>query len=400
GAVATVGGRAGKLNWAVNLGADLGGASTVGATTLGSAMTAGAGGSYDLTDALRAGVEVTSRFDVADGNAWNETPVEAHLFGTYGTGSGLTATLGAGTGLVPGVGAPTFRGVLLLGYRAPGKPIVHDQDGDGLADEVDKCVTSAEDFDKWSDGDGCPEPDNDQDGMVDTMDECPDEAEDFDKFEDQEGCPDPDNDGDGILDDADKCPNEKGSAAMGGCPDRDSDGIIDSEDACPDDRGPMETDGCPDQDGDKVPDFRDLCIDVPADPRIDPKRSDGCPARVIVTKSAIQILDKIYFDTNKATIKKVSYGLLDEIAAVIQKNPDIRVIEVSGHTDTVGNDTFNLNLSQSRASAVVKYLVEKGGVDPSRLVARGYGETRPVDSNDTEAGRAMNRRVEFNILEQ
>jgi outer membrane protein OmpA-like peptidoglycan-associated protein len=232
------------------------------------------------------------------------------------------------------------------------------------------------------------------------MDECPNEAEDFDKFKDEEGCPDPDNDGDGVLDDDDRCPTVAGPKELYGCPDRDGDGFTDTEDACPDEPGTEETNGCPDRDGDRVPDSRDVCPDVPADPRIDPRRSDGCPARVIVTKSAIAILDKIYFDTNKATIKKVSFPLLDEIANVINQNPDIKLIEVGGHTDDVGDDTLNLNLSQARAAAVVKYLVDMGKVDAARLVPKGYGETKPVETNQTDAGRAMNRRVEFNILEQ
>jgi outer membrane protein OmpA-like peptidoglycan-associated protein len=203
-----------------------------------------------------------------------------------------------------------------------------------------------------------------------------------------------------VLDDEDQCPAVKGVQTLRGCPDTDADGITDADDACPTEAGPENTQGCPDRDGDRVPDGRDKCPDVPADPRIDPRRSDGCPARVIVTKNAIQILDKIYFDTNKATIKKVSFSLLDEIAKVIRDNPDIKVIEVSGHTDSQGNDATNLKLSQARAESVVKYLTTTGGIEAGRLVAKGYGETKPVDSNDTDAGRAMNRRVEFNILEQ
>jgi outer membrane protein OmpA-like peptidoglycan-associated protein len=400
GAVATLGGKTGRLGWDVNVGADLGAATTAVNTTVGSALTAGAGLSVDLADYVLAGLELNSNIDLASGGAWNEDPTEGHLYFTFGNGKGMTATLGGGTGLVPGVGAPAFRGLLLLGYRAPGKPIVHDVDGDGLLDDVDHCPNEAEDFDKWQDGDGCPEADNDKDGILDAADKCPDEAEDFDQFADEDGCPDPDNDGDGILDDADQCPIVKGVEALRGCPDRDSDGLTDTADACPDEAGPESTQGCPDRDSDRVPDSRDKCPDAPADPRIDPKRSDGCPARVIVTKNAIQILDKIYFDTNKATIKKISFSLLDEIAKVINENQDIKLIEVSGHTDSQGDDAKNMKLSQARADSVVAYLTLRGAVAPTRLTAKGFGETKPVDTNDTDDGRAMNRRVEFNILEQ
>jgi outer membrane protein OmpA-like peptidoglycan-associated protein len=400
GAVASVGGKAGILNYALNVGADLGAASSVRDVKMGSSLLTGLGFSFDVAEPVVVGLEVDSTMDLVDGSPWNETPTEAHLFATYNAGSGVTATLAGGTGLVPGVGAPAFRTVFLVGYRAPGKPPVHDLDGDGLEDDVDQCPENPEDIDQFEDKDGCPDTDNDKDGLLDTNDKCPNEAEDFDKFSDDDGCPDPDNDGDGIYDDQDQCPNVKGVQALNGCPDRDADGITDTADACPDEPGPENTQGCPDRDSDRVPDSRDKCPDVPADPRIDPRRSDGCPARVIVTKNAIQILDKIYFDTNKTTIKKVSFTLLDEIAKVINDNPDIKLIEVSGHTDSVGNDASNMKLSQGRAEAVVKHLVEIGKVDASRLTAKGYGETKPIDTNDTDAGRAMNRRVEFNILEQ
>jgi outer membrane protein OmpA-like peptidoglycan-associated protein len=382
------------------VGADLGRTATVRDTVMGSALATGAGLSVAASESFRAGLELTSNVDLSQGGDWHEDPLEGHVYGTYGTGRGMTATLGLGTGLIPGVGAPAFRGVVLVGYRNPGKPIVHDLDGDGLADDVDQCVNAPEDLDRFADTDGCPDPDNDKDGLRDAEDQCPDEAEDFDSFSDADGCPDPDNDDDGFRDDEDACPDVRGGKALRGCPDSDGDGITDAADACPQEPGPASAKGCPDRDADQVPDSRDKCPDEPADPRIDPDRSDGCPARVIVTKDAIQILDKIYFDTNKATIRKVSFPLLAEIAKVIQANPDIKLIEVGGHTDSQGNDAFNLQLSQARAEAVVFWLTTAGGVDSSRLVAKGYGETHPIDTNDDETGRAMNRRVEFNILDQ
>ena len=192
---------------------------------------------------------------------------------------------------------------------------------------------------------------------------------------------------------------EPGEAANNGCPDQDADGIIDSADECPTEPGPVETKGCPDRDSDRVPDKRDKCPDEPIPPQADPDRSDGCPARVIITKDAIEILDIVYFNTNKTSIKSVSYSLLDEVAAVIVANPDIKLIEIAGHTDSDGSDASNIKLSQGRAEAVRSYLMKKG-VDGERLVAKGYGESKPVDTNKTRAGKANNRRVEFMILEQ
>ena len=118
-----------------------------------------------------------------------------------------------------------------------------------------------------------------------------------------------------------------------------------------------------------------------------------------MTKQSIEILEMVYFETNKAVIKPVSYGLLDDVANTLNTYADIKLIEVSGHTDDVGKDETNLKLSQARSEAVMKYLVSKG-VDPTRLVARGYGETKPIDSNETAEGRAKNRRVAFTILQQ
>ena len=108
------------------------------------------------------------------------------------------------------------------------------------------------------------------------------------------------------------------------------------------------------------------------------------------------VLQNIFFDFAKATLKPESYPSLDRVVKFMQDNPDIKV-EIAGHTDNIGSDAVNLKLSRARAAAVVDYLVSKG-INPSRLVAKGYGESQPVTSNDTDEGRAQNRRVEFKIL--
>jgi outer membrane protein OmpA-like peptidoglycan-associated protein len=89
---------------------------------------------------------------------------------------------------------------------------------------------------------------------------------------------------------------------------------------------------------------------------------------------------------------------LRNVAAVLQSHPEINQVQVEGHTDDKGNDEKNLTLSQKRAEAVVEFLVEQG-IAPERLVPLGFGETQPIDTNDTAAGRQKNRRVEFNILD-
>jgi outer membrane protein OmpA-like peptidoglycan-associated protein len=317
------------------------------------------------------------------------SPMEAVLAFRAYTTPGIMMTVGAGRGLIPDYGAPQFRVFLGAAYQSEAS----DRDGDGLLDEDDNCPDEPEDKDDFEDSDGCPDPDNDRDGLVDAVDRCPNEPETRNGFEDDDGCPDEveepviaapvekDSDGDGLLDSVDKCPNEPedkdGFEDADGCPDpdNDQDGILDTADKCPNEpetiNGVDDEDGCPDQG----------------------------PTKVRITKDKIEILDKVFFETNKAVIKPVSYAILDQVATVMRHNPDITRLRVEGHTDSRGNDAFNMTLSQKRSEAVRAYLV-KQGVEEARLDARGYGETVPVADNKTAAGQAENRRVEFRILER
>jgi OOP family OmpA-OmpF porin len=249
-----------------------------------------------------------------------------------------------------------------------------DRDGDGIPDNIDKCPDSPEDFDGFQDADGCPDPDNDGDGIPDTVDKCPNEPEDKDGFQDADGCPDPDNDQDGIPDVQDQCPNDP----------EDKDGFEDA-------------DGCPDPDNDKDG-FLDKDDKCPNDPGVAP---DGCPKKynlVVVTEKKIELKQTVFFDFNKSTIKPVSFALLNEVAQAMADNPKIKV-EIGGHTDSIGDDNFNLKLSQSRAESVRLYLVKRG-IDAMRMVPKGYGENVPIADNRTAEGRAQNRRVEFLITER
>ena len=105
----------------------------------------------------------------------------------------------------------------------------------------------------------------------------------------------------------------------------------------------------------------------------------------------------IYFDFDKSTIKPESKPALEVAAKMLNENPTINV-EIQGHTDSKGSDSYNLTLSDQRAASVVTYLAQNLGIDPSRLTSRGYGETMPIATNDTDSGRGLNRRVEFKIL--
>ena len=118
---------------------------------------------------------------------------------------------------------------------------------------------------------------------------------------------------------------------------------------------------------------------------------------VRVSDDRIEILQKVQFETGSDEIRSVSYELLNEVASTLNDNPDITLVSVEGHTDTVGSASMNRRLSKGRAKSVVRYL-EDQGVDPQRLQAEGYGPDQPIADNESDVGREKNRRVEFKIL--
>jgi flagellar motor protein MotB len=202
-----------------------------------------------------------------------------------------------------------------------------------------------------------------------------------------------DSDGDGVPDDIDRCPDTPRGVKVDefGCPlDSDGDGVPDYLDKCPDTpRGvPVDQWGCPikedvtiilDSDGDGVPDDRDQCPDTPIGARVDER---GC-----------WILANVLFDYNKAIVKPQFYPILDEAIEVLKRNPQVR-IRIQGHTCDIGGPKYNMGLSQRRANAVMKYFIQKG-IAKERLSTIGFGLTKPVAPNDSEANRAKNRRVEL-----
>ncbi len=273
-------------------------------------------------------------------------------------------------------GAAGYGALVLSAGLQIHNPRARDRDHDGILDDIDACMDAPEDMDSWVDTDGCPEADNDADGLLDAAYRCANDAEDKDGFEDTDGCPDVDNDGDGVLDGADQCPSQA----------EDKDSFADA-------------DGCPDldNDGDGTNDTSDKCPMEP-ETRNGYQDKDGCPDEVPeAVKKFSGKIEGINFETGKATIKANSFTVLDSAYAVLQQFPEVRV-EVQGHTDDVGDDAKNLKLSQDRAQAVVDYFVKKG-MAADRLVAKGYGETKPMVANDSKANQALNRRVEFLLIE-
>ena len=236
-----------------------------------------------------------------------------------------------------------------------------------------------------------PPVDSDGDGFLDNSDACP-----YEPGIAPDGCPERDRDGDGFMDNQDRCPDVPG-IAPDGCPerDRDGDGFLDSVDKCPDVPG-VEPDGCPipDTDEDTFLDNVDKCIDKPEDWN-GYDDGDGCPDVVPISVPQGTIRG-IYFDLDKDTIKPKSRPVLDRAVSIFKDFDSIR-IEISGHTDSTGSVAYNRDLSQRRANAVKRYLVDNG-IAESRIETRGAGPDEPIAPNSTAAGRAKNRRIEFTIL--
>ena len=265
-----------------------------------------------------------------------------------------------------------------------GKP--KDTDMDGVPDRKDKCPDTPTGV--KVDENGCPI-DTDGDGIPDYQDKCPDVK----GLAALQGCPDAD--GDGVADADDKCPNTPAGVKVdaSGCPlDSDGDGVADYLDKCPDTPSGVKVDatGCPvDTDGDGVPDYQDKCPD-----RAGPASNKGCPEIKAEDKKVLNEATKyINFAFNKATLTTSSYAKLNQLVQIMNDYPDYS-LSIAGHTDSKGADDYNLRLSYERAAAARKYMLEKG-IPADRIEARGYGETKPIATNATAAGQALNRRVDF-----
>jgi OOP family OmpA-OmpF porin len=202
-----------------------------------------------------------------------------------------------------------------------------------------------------------------------------------------------DSDLDGVPDSMDQCPGTPRGVKVDekGCPlDHDGDGVPDYLDQCPNTPRGVKVDsvGCPlDTDGDGVYDYRDQCPNTPKGARVN---EVGC----WVLKD--EDLKNVEFDFDKWNIKPQYYSSLDHVVMILKENPGLRV-EVQGHTDSIGSDAYNQGLSEKRAMAVMKYLTGKG-IAEDRLTAVGYGESKPITSNETDEGRARNRRVQLKPL--
>ena len=236
-----------------------------------------------------------------------------------------------------------------------------------------------------------PPADTDKDGIIDSLDKCP-TVPGIEKYQ---GCPIPDTDKDGINDEEDKCPTVPGLAKYQGCPipDTDKDGINDEEDKCPTVAGVARYQGCPipDTDKDGINDEEDKCPNLAG-----VRENQGCPAITEEVKKRVDLAAKnILFVTGSAKLQSKSYKGLNDVVAIMQENPDMK-LAIDGHTDNVGSDALNQKLSDNRAAAVRAYIISKG-ISESRITSAGHGETMPIADNKTATGRQQNRRVEMTL---
>ena len=312
---------------------------------------------YQFSGSVGASVDVVGNLLASDlgnpaGGAW-----ESMVGGWYRFTDNWVARAGAGKGLSSGIGTSAFRTMVVFGYEP--EPVL-DSDADGLNDRNDRCPDEAEDFDGHEDADGCP----DEVNPVKML------------FRDPYGYPvdeltvDLENEDDG----SEASGNAKIDLLL-------TPGVWIVNATAPgfdafDDEITVE-EGQP---------YERVFVLNPNTP----------PPKVRVTRKAIRITDRIYFEVNSDTIKPESYNILNAIAKTMVAHPDVLRVRVEGHTDSRSSDGYNMKLSQERAEAVRGYLIDQG-VEESRLVAVGKGEREPLDSRETPDAWELNRRVEFLI---
>lgn len=205
-----------------------------------------------------------------------------------------------------------------------------------------------------------------------------------------------DSDGDGVYNPDDRCPNtpagtavDATGCALAGPGDADGDGVTDDIDRCPTTPAGIAVDsrGCAlDGDGDGVPDYLDKCPDSEAGAKVD---ADGC---YVELEKEVTIDLNLEFDTNSANLRTDHYPEIQRVVDFLRQYPTASAV-IEGHTDSSGAAAYNQSLSEKRAKSVRDYLVDQANVSADRLSSKGYGETRPIASNETTEGRQQNRRV-------
>jgi outer membrane protein OmpA-like peptidoglycan-associated protein len=268
-----------------------------------------------------------------------------------------------------------------------------DSDMDGVSDNKDKCPDTPAGV--AVDKNGCPL-DTDGDGVADYLDNCPTVA----GLSSLKGCPDAD--GDGVADKDDKCPDTpKGvKVDVNGCPlDQDKDGVIDSLDKSPDtpDGIDVDKDGRPvDTDGDGVADYLDKCPAVAGS-----KENNGCPVKEEAAEETMTtpdlLVEPVYFGYDKSNYLSGEKPKIDKLVKILKSNDKLKV-NLTGNADSKGTEEYNMVLTEKRIDSVVK-TIQSSGIPIDRISKeKALGETKPVATNDTPEGRALNRRVTFEVI--
>jgi outer membrane protein OmpA-like peptidoglycan-associated protein len=441
-----------KVSVSLHIGAQSGNKLQYENVTGGAQLLTAAGLSYLLTDTLALRGEV--RFDPSLNPSaypddptrpdipvnFSEAPGEAYLSARGHAGEHLYWTTGLSTAFTPGISAASLRVFAGVGFMT-GKDRSKDLDGDGFVDSLDICPEEMETYNEWKDDDGCPDElakvkfkaldangkpvsgvqviyegedlgRTNSSGLVTTSDRMPGTTAAVSASADAyapldlevaleegvqtreftlEGLPRPvravaKNQEDAPIDatlsfasgpEVMEITNlgEDGEAAFELMPGDWT--LVFAHDDYGSVRRPVAL----------APGTTEMVVDVVME-----------PAKVEVTEVEVVTLEEIFFDFDKATIKPVSMRIVEEIAATLLGNPHIKLLEVQGHTSSEGTEQYNQDLSQRRVESVVAALVERG-VERGRLTPKGYGESQPITSNDTEAGREKNRRVQFVILD-
>jgi outer membrane protein OmpA-like peptidoglycan-associated protein len=387
------------------------------------------GGGYALSDAGGVSADLAGAVTYAEGFSNSASaPLEALLGGWGRVGGSTVIRGGVGTGLTQGIGSPVFRAILGVGYEPP---LVRDTDGDGLVDSADACPEQPEDFDSWADSDGCPDPSVEvevrlvnREGEIieDAAGKLRGDAQGAEGFGAFEGMLHP---GAYRLDAS--APGYRAQDIPVTVPEQGPHVVellllpetgrmrvtvlgpddapiaaylvIDKSDRAEVGKGGVEIE--------LLPGAHELLVQAEgfalgrarADVVVDELSEVVVrleATRVAVTHDKIEILEKVYFDTGKDTIKPESYPLLDEIVGILAERQDILRVRIEGHTDERGGASSNQGLSDRRAAAVRRYLEEKG-IAAERLVSQGFGESKPVDPGHNAAAWDKNRRVEFMI---
>lgn len=303
---------------------------------LGDAINYGLGLSYEILHKMSIGSEIYGRYFYDQAT----NPLEAMLTFKSKASDDSHFTMSVSKGLVSYISSPSYRFMFSFSMLINRNK---DSDGDGILDHLDVCIQEKEDRDGFQDLDGCIDKDNDQDGIEDENDKCPMQAEDMDGFEDIDGCIDIDNDKDGIIDMRDSCPNE------------------------PENQNKyQDNDGCPDE--------HELS-----------KKKD-------FVQQQLSLKGRFYFEKNSHRLAKESNAILVEIYDVLSSNPNIEELVIECHTGVMGDEKKNLELSNNRAMEIRNRLISMG-IDSKKLLAIGYGSSKPISNDDSK-----NKRVTFIVV--